>query len=296
MFLIPVTSREYKIMLATSKFEDGDIIDCAHDFWNEFTQIVDKLVVDVDGNLDKRTRTRRVRFYDATDHRLRKQGYVVRERIDIKDGKLGDPQVTLKFRHPDRYLAQERDMRAKKRGKGRSKFEEDLKPPSTHLFSYSTKQDVAGLDLATVDDVIHLFPGLKRQLRKGDRKEALSVVGGIEADELVIGGADIQIGKEPKLEAECVLVVWHHADTAEKGPAVVEFSYKYGDDNEHYHGAPAKRADDVLATLFREAMGTWVDGDSTTKTGFVYNRAHQDANKKNECNGDGCGPPTKPNT
>ena len=32
MFLTPVTSREYKIMLATSKFEDSDIIDCARDF------------------------------------------------------------------------------------------------------------------------------------------------------------------------------------------------------------------------------------------------------------------------
>jgi hypothetical protein len=46
-----------------------------------------------------------------------------------------------------------------------------------------------------VNDVIDLFPGLKRQLRKADRKEALSVVGGVEAEELVIGGADLQIGK-----------------------------------------------------------------------------------------------------
>jgi hypothetical protein len=296
MFLTPVTSREYKIMLATNRFEDSDIINCARAFWTEFTRTVGTLVVDVDGDLDKETRTRRIRFYDTSDHRLRKQGYVVRERIDVKDGTLGDRQVTLKFRHPDRYLSQERDMRAAKPARGRSKFEEDIKPPSTHLFSYSTKQDVDVLDVATVNHVIDLFPGLKPQLPKADRRKALSVVGGVEAAELVIGGADFQIGEDPKLEAECALVVWHHAGRAKGRPAVVEFSYKYGDDNEHYRGAPAKRASDVLGILLCEAMGTWVDPQSTTKTGFVYTSAHQNASAKNECDGEGCGPPTRPNT
>ena len=90
-------------------------------------------------------------------------------------------------------------MRAAKPARGKSKFEEDMKPPSTHLFSYSTKQDVNELELATVDDVIDLFPGLKRQLRKADRKEALSVVGGVKAEELVIGGAALQIGRETRI-------------------------------------------------------------------------------------------------
>ena len=43
--------------------------------------------------------------------------------------------MTLKFRHPDRYLAADRSMEAAS-GRFETKFEEDVKPPFVSVFSH----------------------------------------------------------------------------------------------------------------------------------------------------------------
>ena len=115
-----VVSREYKIMLKKERFfgPDDTLLKQAADFWRAFKTSIEDIVLDTDGNLDKVEKRRVVRFYDCTDRRLRKNNYVFRERIDLVKGKR---EVTLKYRHPDRYISEARDMSAYDAESGKTK-------------------------------------------------------------------------------------------------------------------------------------------------------------------------------
>ncbi len=269
-----VTSREYKIMLRAERFagEEQQVLEAATGFWSDFENAVRASVIDTDKTLDRIKRRRTVRFLDTADHRLRENGYVFRERSD-RNGS----EVTLKFRHPDRYLAQDRDMDSAGPGRSRTKLEEDLKPtfkrtPFVSLFSYSTTQEVnADQPFETLRDCAKLFPDLPRQLADAYRKDDSIETVGFAARELVVTGADFQIGQDPKLECECALVAWYREDRDVDGPVFAEFSFKYGDDKEKYKGEPAWRACEVFRAL--QQMDTWVDDVARTKTAGVYEAA-----------------------
>lgn len=293
-----VKSREYKIMLRAGEFHGGEdlVLEKANQFWTDFAKAVAQMEIAADGTLDTINKRRLIRFFDTMGHRLRKNGYVFRERVDVEDE--SDREVTLKFRHPDRYLAQDRNMDARKdaKGKPKTKFEEDVKPPSTRLFSFSTTQKIGDRNLNRMDDPAELCPGLEPQLDEFDEDEEILPVGRFTARELVVEGAGFQIGKDRDVVTECALVVWYDADGSDEDPEVVEFSYKYGDDDERYRGVPAGRAHDVLMLLQGERFLSWVDTASKTKTGFVYDRAHAAAVGTAEagaCDGEGCGPPKR---
>lgn len=123
-----VISREYKIMLQADKFVGAKqhVLEQAGAFWQSFKQVIEDFGIDTHGNLDTIKKRRVIRFYDAkapcspgsTDavFRLRDcNGYVFRERKELDDG---DREVTLKFRHPDRFIAQDRAMDAKEEEDG----------------------------------------------------------------------------------------------------------------------------------------------------------------------------------
>jgi hypothetical protein len=103
----------------------------------------------------------------------------MRERL--ADGKR---EITLKFRHPDRYLASDRDVRAARPKRAETKLEEDIKPtfgstPFTSLFSLSITQRVRNLErLDTVKDASRLFLNLRPLLSGRVRgRDALALVG-----------------------------------------------------------------------------------------------------------------------
>jgi hypothetical protein len=123
-----VTSREYKIMLNKERFIGSEdvLLERAKKFWGLFKDAIDDRVLDTDKSLNKIKKRRTIRFYDSEDRRLRANNYAFRERIDLSSGHR---EVTLKFRHPDRYVAQDRNMHATDRDEGETKFEEDIKPP-----------------------------------------------------------------------------------------------------------------------------------------------------------------------
>lgn len=271
-----IGSREYKIMLKAEKFNGNEptLLEAARSFWNGFQQAIHELVIDTDGNLDKITKRRTIRFYDTDACRLRNNAYVFRERVDIENGMR---EVTLKFRHPDRYIAQDRDMDAGDVKEGKTKFEEDIKPTFEHkppfltLYSFSTKQKIsASKKLNKMKDPVKLFPGLQNKLDNYDEDEAIKIVGPFTARELVITGADFQISDAPKLEAECALVVWYNNEGDHTQPKLVEFSYKYEDKDENYTGEMAQRALAVFKKLQRLELA---NPNSNTKTACVYNLA-----------------------
>jgi len=222
-----VISREYKVMLKKERFIglQADLLEQAGDFWHAFEDSIQDIVFDTDGSLKRVEKERIVRFYDTADRRLRENNYVLRERIDLNSGKR---EVTLKFRHPDRYIYQDREMAAADIENGKTKFEEDIKLPFTKLYSFSTKQSVAdGKSLNKLKDLAQLYPDLKDRLKPYRKGEAIEVVKDFAAREVVITGADFQIRKSPKVEAECALIAWYDEAGEKDRPVVVEFSFKY---------------------------------------------------------------------
>jgi len=266
-----VTSREYKVMLKKERFVGLRLghLEQAKCFWDDFKSSILDIVFDTDGSLNKVEKQRTISFYDSADCYLRKNNYVFRERVDLITAR---GEVTLKFRHPDRYISQDRDMSAADAGSAKTKFEEDIKSPFIKLYSFSTKQPIpSGKVINKIKDPGELFPDLKKRLKPYDENLIINKVGGFSAREMVIEGADFQIGKNPKVEAECGLIAWYDDNSNEQNnPIVVEFSFKYSDDHEKFDGEVAQRAYDVFKCL--QKMTEWVDLEGTTKTAYVYSK------------------------
>lgn len=269
MSKVRVSSREYKVMLKANRFagDEEQVLQAAAQFWRDCARSMGPVVLGLLGDLNEIRARRTIRFYDTPDRRLNSNLYIVRERAAL-DGSTRE--ITLKFRHPDRYVAADRDMRAALNGKVKTKFEEDIKPPFQQLYSFSTTVRVpADQKLAKIKHVVNLFPGFKAAFRGFAPDEPLAVVEDFTARELVIGGGSLYLGKRYDVHASCVLVIWH--DHLKDGgfPAVAEFSFKYGDKGETYGGGTVRRAFDAFQVL-QSQMPEWTDKDSKTKTAFVY--------------------------
>lgn len=267
MSRLDLKSREYKVMLLPEPFggTETEVRDAATRFWAEVSQALEPLEIPTTGAFDTVKAHRRIRFLDTAEFTFNSQRYVFRERINVDNG---ERQVTLKYRHADRYVASDRDMDAKTKDKSETKFEEDVKPPFVSVFSHSTSVEIDPDDeIDSVNDVLELFPGLADELRVGDDTE-LTVVRTFCARELVLVGASVLLGKRD-IEAECAMVVWHDDDLVETPPVCVEFSFKYGDDDEDYRGTVTRDAHDVLQVL-NDQLAEWVHPKPVTKTAFVY--------------------------
>ena len=263
-----VVSREYKVMLRAEKFAGTpkQLLGSARRLWTDFTRSVEPIVLETEGSLDKIAKQRLIVFLDSKAQHLRAGGYIFRVRRTL-DG--GQPEVTLKFRHPDRYIVEGRQMKSP-RIRTKTKFEEDIKTPFVSLYSLSTRGRVGKKDIpASLDDVSRLFPDLSKRLRAVDGAAALSEVNGFTARELVITGPLLRIGMTPTIHVECALIVWYNEKGAANEPVAVEFSYRYGNAAGEYGGKVARRAFDMFATMQND-MTDWLDPNPRTKTAFVY--------------------------
>lgn len=269
-----VTSREYKVMLRTTEFggDERRVQKRVAKFWRDLDEALAG-VADCRGALDKikKHHRRKIRFYDTKNCQLRHNDYVFRERQGLVNG---EREVTLKFRYPDRYVSQARDMTARDGAEAKTKFEEDVKPPGHQsLYSFSTSQAIdKGEDCERLGDVRRLYPGIASSVEDFEPDHKIKVVGNVTAFEIVLTGAKLRLGRA--VEASCAVIVWYDREGGTK-PTVVEFSYNYGDDKEQYGPDAAAAAHDVLQILQRKKgpMKRWVDRDSLTKTAFVYSKA-----------------------
>ena len=227
-------SREYKLVLKAERFagKENDLLKKAAGFWAECSKAIESSLPAVNGKLDKITTRREIGFYDSKAFGLYSHSYIFRERRDLTND---ETEVTLKFRHPDRYVSQDRDMLSRKIGKGDTKFEEDVKAPFVKLYSFSSTQPVKKDEGFTrLKSIMKLYPGLKPQLDKKADEEDISLVNGQSVRELVITGGDLILSGDPVMPAECALIVWYDAKDAAKGPLIVEFSFRYGNKKEKY--------------------------------------------------------------
>lgn len=266
MKTLHVVSREYKVMLQAERFAGPrkPMLNAARHLWGDFSRAVGPVIVEATGGLDTIEKQRLIVFLDTDAQHLRAGGYICRVRRTV-DG--GNPEVTLKFRYPDRYVSEARQMKSR-RIRATAKFEEDIKSPFVSLYSFSAKGELGKTPVpSTLDDVSRLFPDLSSRLGEVDGRLTLSPVNDFTARELVITGSTMRIGA--KATAECGLIVWYDHRGSATEPVAVEFSYRYGNPKGEYGGKVAKRASDIFETLQRE-LTNWVDPNPRTKTAFVY--------------------------
>jgi hypothetical protein len=263
-----VTSREYKVMLKASSFagDEAAMRATVDRFWSDVTGALAPLSIPTKGSFCAVKARRLIRFFDTDAHSLHGDDYIVREREDVD---TGEREVTLKFRHPDRYVASDRSMAAAKGSASKTKFEEDVKPPFVSVFSFSTTQPLeSGQVLDQMSDVADLFPGLAEALDELPHDAPLILVKDFIGREIVLDGALLMLGSRD-IEAECAFVVWYDEGEHDTTPVVAEFSFKYGDEEEGYRASVASDAFAILR-LLDSGLGDWVDPNSQTKTAFVY--------------------------
>lgn len=263
-----IVSREYKVMLRPGRFagDEKRLLKSALALWRDFAKSIAGVVVGTTGALNRISVRRLITFVDTPKQHLNQAGYILRERRDLdKD----ERQITLKFRHLDRYVAEHRNMAVRADVRGRTKFEEDIKGPFVSLYSFSTTVTGEDRPLNRLKDAARMFPGLEERMVDFTEDATLSAVKGFTARELVVSGANLQIGKTPEMEAECALIVWYDHRGARTAPVAVELSYRYADDDENYGFGMSRRAFDVFGAL-REKLGKWIDPKPRTKTAFVF--------------------------
>lgn len=266
-----VGSREYKLMLRASKFKGDEekLLASGRALWGDLVAIIVPHALSVSGTTEVEHKRRQVRFLDTADKWLRGNDYVVRERVDLEEN---ERVVTLKFRHPDRYISQGRDMEPAEGLAKDLKFEEDIKPEFLKLYSYSSNTIFpAETKLATLADVAAIYPGLPKAVDVFPEAEELNVVGGFTGYERVVKGTSFQIRKDPETHAVCSLTVWYAGET-DDNPAIAEFSFKYEDPAEDYSAKMSKRAYDIFMAI-QSQLGDWINAKSMTKTAYVYSLA-----------------------
>ncbi|MBN3958883.1 hypothetical protein [Nostoc sp. NMS8] len=258
-----VVSREYKVLLKKELFigSEQELLKSAQNFWQAFSQAINNIIGEVNGDLQQIADQRIIRFYDTDEYLIYKNSYILRERLDANNN---EREVTLKFRNRDRYISQDRNM-----NRGEAKFEEDIKNPFEVLYSFSDTQIISTDNkLNKIQDATQLYPDLLDKVSLLKAEQEIRTIG-VTIREIVIKGAKFQIRNEPRLDSKCALIIWYNNNHDPEKPVAVEFSFKYGDQNEVYSRKVAQRAYDVFHIL-QEILTYWVDLDSDTKTAYIY--------------------------
>lgn len=259
-----VQSREYKLLIDHEKFRAAK--SAVRTLADELDSTFEPLHWAVmKGKFDEAIR-RRIIFHDTPDHTLRRQGYVLRERLDE-----GLVELTLKCRSEDRYLAAGADVAAGSGLDARKKLEEDIAPPFRVRYSHSATVSLSekSVSPASLGDAADFFPGLRALIIDGmpcNPATPLTPVNDLRLVESVWTGARIELmldGKRTK--GTLAIILWQRINSDH--PAVAELSFRIEVSNEKFNHDLAAQSRNVYAMLQRS---DWALPQGMTKTEFVY--------------------------
>lgn len=222
----PVTSREFKLMLNVSRFEDRD--EGSQAFWNLVKFLADKsggtIINEPDASLDgrlKQEEKRKTYYLDTKGMNLRQHSFSLR----IREEAAGDKrfQINLKCRASDRYFAATRNLSTTLSG-AKGKFEEDIMPPFSSKFSISSTIKTDSLpELSRISDLQVIFPGLESLNLPVNLP--LEIVSDFTAHEVVRKIGIFQFGDPSEVKAS--LSFWYLLENETDWPLVAEFSFDY---------------------------------------------------------------------
>lgn len=242
---------------------------------HEISTIIERLIEGQGGIFkgDVEEKERRTWYLDTNAYELyHNNNFLLRIR---KKKKSDEYDLTLKCRHPDRYVSASYDLSSSAKDI-EIKFEEDIITdkvnPFISKFSLSASlEDDQKLDFNTIKDLVSVFPGLDLEI---DANKTLTKVNNFEAIEISSEIGKITFAGDKTVKAG--LNLWY-LSAEQETPMIVEFTFNY----------EAKKQDIENETLLEEyphslitGAGTFykslrmedvVDLDTTkTKTDFVY--------------------------
>jgi hypothetical protein len=226
-----------------------------------------------DEGFDSPPEIREVVFFDTPDFHFYRNAFILRRRISYVEGfPFSDPEVVLKFRHPDESRAAELDMRPQSAGKYRIKFKVEVLPLKDQiggfrlLYSHNCQFELSHakqLNNVSTGSVLDLFPSVKT-LRRSDEIFVSPVNAGI-VEEVLLPIALLDFGKG--ITGKCGIALWR--TRGEHKSLVGEFAFqtkvdpKVSNVKEHL----ASCASFYIA--LQHALSDWI-ALGATKTAMVY--------------------------
>lgn len=216
-------SREFKLIVKPEIFIDinAGIKKVQRLIDNEIKKLNGKFKSD---ESELKLKYRRTYFLDTPDFRLHSKNFFLRIREDNKPPKYN---ITLKCRHPDRYISSAYNLSDSNTHE--LKFEEDIIAPHVSKFSISLNFDQDQKpNLKSIKDLKSEFRGL-RSYDLGDGK--LLKVNNFEADEISVKLGKVAYNEKNGQDKDdnkvnLFLNFWY-SPKDKKLPVIVEFTYSY---------------------------------------------------------------------
>ena len=217
-------SREFKLILKPMIFRDRN------EGIRKLQKIIQSKVDMLSGNFKPETdiisKFRRTYYLDTINHKLKSKNFFLRIRQNKESSKY---TITLKCRHPDRYISALYDLSSPTIQK--SKFEEDIIAPHISKFSISAEfEEDQEPEINSLKDLRKIFPGL-REHDLGDEK--IEKVNNFEAKEISVdlGKITYDNKKDENDKIKTSLNFWYLPHD-EGIPLIVEFTYDYSANKE----------------------------------------------------------------
>jgi hypothetical protein len=263
---------ESKIILKPDRFTSRD------SFW-EFAKVVKKAAgatgvrFSSRGFVEERPQVREVVFLDTADFRFYNNAFILRRRVPFQDGfPVGDPEVVLKFRHPDLQKSAKVDVRPRIDGDFRIKFKAEALPLKDQtgslrmLYSHNVEFPLSHVhegDRTSMDTLARVWPVLARLRRsKGERVE---LVNHAIVEEVLQDIGILDFGKGVRAKANVAL--WR--SRGDHRPLVGEFAFQIKFKTREELSAKAMRRSEQFFVTLQEAAEAWLLLGAT-KTGIVY--------------------------
>jgi hypothetical protein len=214
-------SREFKLILKPEIFRN------LNEGIRRIQKIINTKVEDLNGKFkpdaDIKRKNRRTYYLDTINYKLRSKNFFLR----VRENKGSDNYtITLKCRHPDRYISSAYDLAGPTDHK--IKFEEDIIAPHVSEFSmsaeFNTEQEP---EIRNLQDLQKIFPGLRKydlgegrleKVSKFEAKEISVELGKISYSDKNVKGSDNEIKTYGNF--------WY-LPKKERIPLIVEFTYDY---------------------------------------------------------------------
>jgi len=260
---LPVTSREYKLILNAERFKDRD------QGVEMFLRLIEFLIKKEGGDIPEKQvkeERRQTSYLDTSELALHQHGFSLRLREETKTP--AEFQINLKYRAADRYTSAAQDVSSTQ--DATTKFEEDVLPPFVSKFSHSSSIKTGNLpELGRISKVAALFPAV-RGLNIPD--VPVKTINDFKAFEVVRKLCKFKFGDTLAIKAS--LSFWYLTKKEDEWPLVAEFSFDYDVDQEPEGGRLEEFPAEVVsgANRFFRALQTqtgWLNLSGTTKTAFA---------------------------
>ena len=259
-----ITSREYKLILNSSRFKQRE--EGSKQFWD----LVEFLVKSNHGEIEARksseiwaTEKRTTWYLDTPTLSLSGKGFSLRVREE-----KGEYKITLKYRSSDQGLSAVQDVSSTSKD-SKPKFEEDIVPPSDSKFSRSNFIEFSSLPkLETMLDVIAIFPSLGKL--SIPNSTAIKRVNDFTANEVCLKTPKRIKFNQNSPEVKACFSFWYLLGNDDEYPLISEFSFDYDmpDTISNDFEEVIKAAHLFFANL--QKIPDWLSSSSSTKTGFAF--------------------------